>query len=130
MFEVHICGFFQIQCLDGAYLSQILRYLPKKSIIMTFACFISTACITTSQMCPLKSFVPPGMPAVPGRLMDRGSHSILATGGIQNLWVLPFCQDRMAVAPHLEVLNPFYRGNKAESRISWKKIHEKAVEKR
>ena len=55
-----------------------------------------------------------------------GSHSILATGGIQNLWVPPFCQDRMAAAPHLEVLNPFYPGNKAESRISWKKIHEKS----
>ena len=59
-----------------------------------------------------------------------GSHSILATGGIQNLWVLPFCQDRMAAAPHLEVLNPFYPGNKAESRISWEKIHEKRWKKR
>ena len=45
------------------------------------------------------------------------------------MWVLPFCQDRMAAAPHLEVLNPFYPGNKAKSRISWKKIHEEAVEK-
>ena len=63
------------------------------------------------------------------RIEWGGSHSILATGGIQNLWVLPFCQDRMAAAPHLEVLNPFYPGNKAKSRISWKKIHEKAVEK-
>ncbi len=75
MFEVHICGFFQIQCLDGAYLSQILRYLPKKSIIMTFACFISTACISTSQMCLLKSFVPPSMLAVLVRLKDRGCDS-------------------------------------------------------
>ena len=43
------------------------------------------------------------------RPLRGGSHSILATGRIQNLWVLPFCQDRMAAAPHLEVLNPFYR---------------------
>ena len=63
------------------------------------------------------------------RPLRGGSHSILATGGIQNLWVLPFCHDRMAAAPHLEVLNPFYSGNKVESRISWKKILEKAVEK-
>ena len=76
---------------DGAHLSQmfgkILKCAPsmfrwgtiesntkvfaKKNIITTFACFRSTASINTSQMCPLKSFVPPGMPAVPGRLMDR-----------------------------------------------------------
>ena len=48
-------------------------FAKKKSIITTFACFVSTASISTSQMCPLKSFVPPGMPAVPGRLMDRGT---------------------------------------------------------
>ena len=35
------------------------------------------------------------------RIEWGGSHSVLATGGIQNLWVLSFCQDRMAAAPHL-----------------------------
>ena len=82
----------QIKMFEGAHLSQmfgkILKCAPsmfrwgtiesntkvfaKKNIITTFACFRSTASINTSQMCPLKSFVPPGMPAVPGRLMDRG----------------------------------------------------------
>ena len=50
-----------------------------------------------------------------------GSHSILATGGIQNLWVLPFCQDRMAAAPHLEVLNPFYPGKRRNPEYPGKK---------
>ena len=81
----------QIKMFEGAHLSQmfgkILKCAPsmfrwgtiesntkvfaKKNIITTFACFRSTASINTSQMCPLKSYVPPGMPAVPGRLMDR-----------------------------------------------------------
>ena len=39
---------------------------------MTFACFISTACISTSQMCLLKSYVPPSMLAVLVRLQDQG----------------------------------------------------------
>ena len=50
-----------------------------------------------------------------------GSHSILATGGIQNLWVLHFCQDRMAAAPHLEVLNPFYPGKRRNPEYPEKK---------
>ena len=60
-------------------------FAKKKSIITTFACFVSTASISTSQMCPLKSYVPPGMPAVPGRLMDRAQVAespLLNTPGI------------------------------------------------
>ena len=63
-------------------------FAKKKSIITTFACFVSTASISTSQMCPLKSYVPPGMPAVPGRLMDREYDSLnivwYPLGPIQN----------------------------------------------
>ena len=58
MFKGHISG-FRIQE------SNLKVFAKKKSIITTFACFVSTACISTSQMCPLKSYVPPGMPAVP-----------------------------------------------------------------
>ena len=47
------------------------------------------------------------------RIEWGGSHSVLATGGIQNLWVPSFCQDRMAAAPQ-NILG---------------KIHEKVVEK-
>lgn len=55
------------------------------------------------------------------RIEWGGSHSVLATGGIQNLWVLPFCQDRMAAAPHLEVLNPFYPGKRRNPEYPGKK---------
>ena len=37
------------------------------------------------------------------------------------MWVLPFCQDRMAAAPHLEVLNPFYPGKRRNPEYPGKK---------
>ena len=67
----HIWWFCQIQSLDREHLSQFLRCLPKKSIFTTFACFGSQARISSSQMCPLKSYVPPDMSAVSVRLYDR-----------------------------------------------------------
>ena len=67
----HIWWFCQIQSLDREHLSQFLRCLPKKSIFTTFACFGSQARISSSQMCPLKSYVPPDMSAVSVRLYNR-----------------------------------------------------------
>ena len=52
-------------------MSQFLRCLPKKSIFTTFACFGSQARISSSQMCPLKSYVLPDMSAVSVRLYNR-----------------------------------------------------------
>ena len=52
----------------GIFESNPKVFAKKKNIITTFACFISTACISISQMCLLKSYVPPSMLAVLVRL--------------------------------------------------------------